>query len=74
MALKKSKPYTPSRRFTVRPAFEEITKDRPERSLLVSKPKSSGRNNQGRITIRHRGGGQIHRRLAAGRPRRDLGQ
>jgi len=57
MALKKSKPYTPSRRFTVRPAFEEITKDRPERSLLVSKPKSSGRNNQGRITIRHRGGG-----------------
>jgi large subunit ribosomal protein L2 len=61
MALKKSKPYTPSRRFTERSAFDEITKDHPERALLVKRSGSSGRNNKGRITIRHRGGG--HKRM-----------
>ncbi len=57
MALKKSRPYTPSRRYTELPAFDEITKDRPERSLLRSKKSQAGRNSVGRITIRHRGGG-----------------
>ena len=57
MALKKSKPYTPSRRFTELPAFDEITKSRPERSLIEPRKRTSGRNVQGRITIRHRGGG-----------------
>jgi large subunit ribosomal protein L2 len=61
MALKKSKPYTPSRRFTERPAFDEITKDRPERSLLAAHSGGSGRNNKGRITVRHRGGGHKRR-------------
>lgn len=61
MALKKSKPYTASRRFTERPAFEEITKDHPERSLLAKRSGGSGRNNKGRITIRHRGGGHKRR-------------
>ncbi|MDZ4199741.1 MAG: 50S ribosomal protein L2 [Kiritimatiellia bacterium] len=57
MALKKRKPTTASNRFTVRPAFDEVTKQRPERSLTTTRSGSSGRNNQGRITVRHRGGG-----------------
>ena len=57
MALKKSKPYTASRRFTELPAFDEITKDRPERSLIAPRASRAGRNSYGRITIRHRGGG-----------------
>ena len=57
MALKKFKPTTPNLRFTVLPAFEDITKHRPERSLLVAMKSNAGRNSAGRITIRHRGGG-----------------
>jgi len=61
MALKKSKPYTPSRRYTELPAFDEITKKEPERSLLASRRSRAGRNAQGRVTIRHRGGGHKRR-------------
>jgi large subunit ribosomal protein L2 len=60
MAVKKYKPITPGRRGMTGYTFEEITKDRPERSLLVPLRKSGGRNMYGRITVRHRGGG--HRR------------
>ena len=57
MGLKKNKPTTPSRRFTVLSDFEEITKSSPERSLIESKKSRAGRNSAGRITVRHRGGG-----------------
>jgi large subunit ribosomal protein L2 len=57
MALKKNKPTTPSRRFTVLSDFKEITKDSPERSLIEHKKQRAGRNSAGRITVRHRGGG-----------------
>jgi large subunit ribosomal protein L2 len=57
MALKKYKPTTPSMRFTTISAFDEITKDKPERSLVESKKRTAGRNSAGRITVRHRGGG-----------------
>ena len=57
MALKRFKPVTPSNRFKVLPAFEEITKSDPERKLVEKLSKSGGRNNQGRITCRHIGGG-----------------
>ncbi len=57
MPLKKYKPITPSLRFRMTPSFEEITKKEPEKSLLVPLRKTGGRNNMGRITVRHRGGG-----------------
>ena len=57
MPLKTFKPVTPSNRYKVWNTFEEITKDTPEKSLLRPIKKSGGRNNQGRITCRHRGGG-----------------
>lgn len=57
MALKNFKPTTPSMRFTVLPGFEEITRSRPERSLLQPRKSKAGRNSAGRVTIRHRGGG-----------------
>ncbi|OVE77012.1 50S ribosomal protein L2 [bacterium E08(2017)] len=57
MALKKYKPTTPSMRFTTVSAFDEITKDKPERKLTQSKKRRAGRNSSGRITVRHRGGG-----------------
>lgn len=57
MGIKRFKPYTPSRRQMTVSDFEEITKKKPEKSLVVHLKKSSGRNNQGKITIRHRGGG-----------------
>lgn len=57
MSLKKYKPYTPSRRHMTSSSFEEITTSKPEKSLVVALNKSSGRNNQGKITVRHRGGG-----------------
>lgn len=60
MPVKKYKPTSPGRRGMSGHTFEEITRDKPERSLLVPKQRTSGRNNQGRITVRHRGGG--HRR------------
>ena len=57
MAVKKFKPTTPSRRQMTMPTFEEITTNVPEKSLLVSLNKTGGRNGQGKITVRHRGGG-----------------
>jgi len=57
MALKDYRPFTPSSRYKQLPGFEEITKSKPEKSLTVALKKSGGRNNQGRITCRHIGGG-----------------
>ena len=57
MAIKAYKPTTPGRRGMTTLTFEEITKKTPEKSLLVSKKKSGGRGNTGRITSRHIGGG-----------------
>ena len=57
MGIKKFSPYTPSRRNMTSLDFAEITKSTPEKSLVVSLKKNSGRNNQGKITVRHRGGG-----------------
>ncbi|MBN1231451.1 MAG: 50S ribosomal protein L2 [Anaerolineales bacterium] len=57
MAVKKYKPTSPGRRDMTSYTFEEITKSTPERSLLVPRKKNSGRNNVGRITVHHRGGG-----------------
>ena len=57
MGIKKFNPYTPSRRNMTSLDFAEITKKTPEKSLLVSLNKTAGRNNQGKITVRHRGGG-----------------
>ena len=57
MGIKKYKPYTPSRRNMTGLDFTEITKNAPEKSLTVSLKKNSGRNNQGKITVRHHGGG-----------------
>ena len=57
MGIKTYNPYTPSRRNMTGSDFSEITKKTPEKSLLVSLQKRSGRNNQGKITVRHRGGG-----------------
>ena len=57
MGIKKYGPYTPSRRQMTGLDYAEITKSAPEKSLTVSLKKNSGRNNQGKITVRHRGGG-----------------
>ena len=57
MAIKKFKPTTPSQRFRTVPSFDEITSTVPEKSLLRPLRKRGGRNNKGRITARHRGGG-----------------
>jgi len=61
MGIKKYKPYTPAMRWTSLSDFEEITKSKPEKKLLVPRKRSGGRNNRGRITSRHRGGG--HKRM-----------
>jgi large subunit ribosomal protein L2 len=56
MPVRKYKPTSPGRRFMVTASFEEITATEPEKSLLEKLPSNSGRNNQGRVTVRHRGG------------------
>ncbi|MDE0170643.1 MAG: 50S ribosomal protein L2 [bacterium] len=61
MAVKKRKPTSPGRRFQTVSDFATITKSKPEKSLLAKKKRSSGRNTQGRITSRHRGGGHKRR-------------
>jgi len=61
MALKEFRPLTPTQRFKALPGFDSITKSRPEKSLLEPKKKSGGRNNYGRITSRHIGGGHKHK-------------
>ena len=61
MALKKYKPTSPGRRFMSVSSFEEVTKSRPEKSLTEPLKKTGGRNNNGRITTRHQGGGHKRR-------------
>ncbi len=61
MAVRKRKPTSPGRRFQTVSDFATISKSKPEKSLLAKKKRSSGRNNQGRITSRHRGGGHKRR-------------
>jgi large subunit ribosomal protein L2 len=57
MALKQYKPTSPGRRGMTGFTFEEVTRKKPEKSLLASRPSQGGRNNQGRVTARHRGSG-----------------
>lgn len=72
MAVHKRKPTSPGRRFQTVSDFESITKTRPEKQLLAKQKRSSGRNNRGRITSRHRGGGHKRRyRIVDFRRRKD---
>jgi len=57
VAVKSFKPYAPGRRFMTVSSFDEITTDKPEKSLLQSLKKHGGRNQQGKLTVRHQGGG-----------------
>ena len=61
MALKTFRPLTPTQRFTQSDSFDDVTKDRPEKSLTSTLHKKGGRNNYGRLTSRHRGGGHKQR-------------
>jgi large subunit ribosomal protein L2 len=61
MALKTFRPLTPASRFKALPDFAEITKDKPEKNLTEPIKRTGGRNNQGRMTMRHRGGGHKRR-------------
>src|ERR1051325_6085961 len=72
MALKSFRPLTPVLRFKQLPAFDEITKGSPEKSLLEPKKKSGGRNSYGRLTSRHIGGGhkQHYRKIDFKRSKR----
>jgi large subunit ribosomal protein L2 len=65
MAVRKHKPTSPARRFATWLEREEVTRGKPEKSLVKGKSKSGGRNTHGRITSRHRGGGakQRYRRI-----------
>ena len=74
MALKTFRPLTPASRYKALPAFDEITKSKPEKSLLEVKKRSGGRNNNGRITMRHVGGGhkQKYRIVDFKRKKRDV--
>jgi large subunit ribosomal protein L2 len=65
MAIRKPKPTSPGRRFSTYPDFAEITKDRPEKTLVEGLTKSGGRNARGRKTARHRGGGakRLYRKI-----------
>jgi large subunit ribosomal protein L2 len=71
MSTKKYQPTSPGRRFQTVPAFEEITRVEPERSLLRPTKKSGGRNNTGRMTVRFRGGGHKRRYRVIDFVRRD---
>ena len=57
MAIKRYKPTSDGSRFKSAPSFEEVTTTTPEKSLLATKKKNAGRNSYGRITVRHKGGG-----------------
>ena len=57
MAIKRYKPYTPSRRHMTSSDFSELSKNAPQKSLTVHLKKTAGRNNQGKLTVRHHGGG-----------------
>ena len=71
MPTKKYRPYTPSRRFMSTSDFAEVTRDRPEKSLVGRMKKSGGRNNRGRVTSRFRGGGHKRRYRTIDFRRRD---
>ena len=58
MPLRSYKPTSPGRRFVTRPTFEEVTTDKAHKPLLEPQKRISGRNSQGRLTVRHRGGGE----------------
>src|SRR3954468_21401364 len=74
MPLRSYKPTSAGRRFQTRPTFEEITTSEPYKPLLEAKQRISGRNNQGRLTVRHRGGGQkrFYRRIDFKRDKFDV--
>ena len=74
MGIKSYNPYTPSRRNMTGSDFSEITKKTPEKSLLDTKKKNAGRNNQGKITVRHHGGGnpQKYRIIDSNRRKDDI--
>ena len=61
MALKAYRPTSPGRRGMTGASFDELTRKKPEKSLLVPRKSNAGRNNQGRLTVRHRGGGAKRR-------------
>ena len=61
MSVRKLKPVTPAQRFRVVNGFDAITTDKPEKSLLATKKRSGGRNNTGKMTMRHVGGGHKRR-------------
>ena len=71
MPVKQFKPTSPGRRGASGSTFEEITKKKPEKSLLAPLRKKGGRNNQGRVTVRHRGGGHKRRYRIIDWKRRD---
>jgi large subunit ribosomal protein L2 len=74
MPIRKYKPTTPGRRFMSVSAFEEVTRSRPEKSLLKSLKTDAGRNAQGKITVRHQGGGhrKLYRLIDFRRDKRDI--
>ena len=61
MPVRKLKPVTPSQRFRIINGFDSITTDKPEKSLLVPKKRTGGRNNKGKMTVKYRGGGHKKR-------------
>ena len=61
MAIKSFKPYSAGRRFMTVASFDEITTDKPEKSLVTRLKKHGGRNQQGKLTVRHQGGGHKRR-------------
>ena len=61
MSVRKLKPITPGQRFRVVNGFDAITTDKPEKSLLAPKKSTGGRNSQGRMTMRYKGGGHKKR-------------
>src|SRR3712207_4981851 len=65
MAIRKPKPTSPGRRFSTYADYAEVTKTKPEKSLVEGLTKSGGRNSRGRKTARHRGGGakRLYRRI-----------
>src|SRR5260221_12093888 len=74
MAVRKYKPTSPGRRFMSTSSFEEITTDRPEKSRVEALRKAAGRNNQGRIAVRHQGGGykKAYRKIDFKRDKRGI--
>ena len=74
MPIRSYKPTSPGRRFMTRSTFEEITTDTPHKPLLEAMKRGSGRNQQGRLTVRHRGGGakRHYRRIDFRRDKLDV--